>query len=123
MPIRPLQFHSAGVSRWLGLLLIAFILYGTTVEAAHRHGRVVNDSGGVASLSNSEETANTSGTQTGCSDCLICQLHQSFNTTLIALRQNDPPVQILQRATTIVTPDLLSRIISPLAGRAPPFIS
>lgn len=123
MLIRPLQFHSAGFSRWLGLLLIAFILYGTTVEAAHRHGRVVNNSGDVASVTNSEQTANPAGAQTGCGDCLICQLHQNFSTTLIALRLNDPPVQILHQATTVVTPDLLSRIISPLAGRAPPFIS
>ena len=123
MFIHPLQFHSSKFSRWLGLLLIAFILYGTTVEAAHRHGRVFTDNNDVTSLTRSEQTANTSGGQTGCSDCLICQLHQNFSTTLIALRLDDPPIRILLRATTIVTPDLLSRIISPLAGRAPPFIS
>jgi hypothetical protein len=123
MLIRPLQFHSAGFSRWLGLLLIAFILYGTTVEAAHRHGRVLTDNSDVASLTSSEKTANTTGSQTGCGDCLICQLHQNFSTTLIALRLNDPPIVILQGTSAVVTPDLLSRIISPLAGRAPPFIS
>jgi hypothetical protein len=36
---------------------------------------------------------------------------------------NDPPARILHRMTAIVAPDLLSRITSPLAGRAPPFIS
>ena len=119
----PLQLQSAGFSRWLGLLLIAFILYGTTVEAAHRHGRVLTDNSDIASLTPSEETANTTGSQTGCSDCLICQLHQNFSTSLIALRLNDPPAQILHRTTSAVTPDLLSEIISPVAGRAPPFIS
>lgn len=123
MLIRPLQFNNAGFSRWLGLLLIAFILYGTTVEAAHRHGRVLTERGDVASLSHSEKTANPSGAATSCSDCLICQLHQNFSTTLIALRLSDSPVRILHRTTTVATPDFLSLIISPLAGRAPPFIS
>ena len=123
MLIHPLQFRNVSFSRWLGLLLIAFILYGTTVEAAHRHGRALSDNSDVASLSNTEQTTNTTSSQNGCSDCLICQLHQNFSTTLIAFRLNDPPIQILHRATAVVTPDLLFRIISPLAGRAPPFIS
>ena len=123
MLIRPLQFRNNAFSRWLGLLLLAFILYGTTVEAAHRHGRVVSHNSDITSLTQSERSGNLSGKQAGCSDCLICQLHQSFSTALIALRLNDPPVRVLHRATTVLTPDLLARIISPLAGRAPPSIS
>lgn len=122
MLIRPLQFH-AGFSRWLGLLLIAFILYGTTVEAAHRHGRVLTDNSDVTSLTPSQDSGNLTGAQTGCGDCLICQLHQNFSTTLIAFRFVDPPVRILYQTTTVVAPDLLSQITSPLSGRAPPFIS
>lgn len=123
MLISSLQFRNAGFSRWLGLLLIALIFYGTTVEAAHRHGRVLPENGNVASLSHSEGTANPANATTGCGDCLICQLHQNFSTTLIPLRLDDPPVQVLRKTTTVDTPDLLSRIISPLAGRAPPSIS
>lgn len=120
---RSLQFRTAAFSRWLGLLLIALIFYGTTVEAAHRHGRVQNDNSDVTSLTQSEETGTPAGAQSGCADCLICQLHQNFSTTLIALRLNEPPTRVLHRTTAVVVPDLLSRIISPLAGRAPPFIS
>lgn len=123
MLIRPLQFRRATFSRWLGLLLIALIFYGTTVEAAHRHGRTLPENGNVASLTHSEQTANPASSSNGCSDCLICQLHQNFSTSLIALRLNDPPAQLLQRTTTVVVPDLLARMISPLAGRAPPSIS
>lgn len=123
MLVRSLQFRRAGFSRWLGLLLIVFILYGTTVEAAHRHGRALAENSDIASLAESEKTANPAGAKTGCGDCLICQLHQNFSTTLIALRLNDPPTRILHSATAVVAPDLLSRIISPAAGRAPPFIS
>jgi hypothetical protein len=122
MLIRPLQFH-ARFSRWLGLLLIAFILYGTTVEAGHRHGRVLTENSDVTSLSHSRESGNLTGAQTGCGDCLICQLHQNFSTTLIAFRLTDLPVRILCETTTVAAPDLLSQITSPLSGRAPPFIS
>lgn len=122
MLIRPLQFR-AGFSRWLGLLLIAFILYGTTVEAAHRHGRVLTENGDLTALTHSQESGNLTGAQTGCGDCLICQLHQNFSSTLIAFRFIDPPVRIPHRTTAVVAPDLLSQITSPLSGRAPPVIS
>ena len=122
MLIRPLQFH-ARFSRWLGLLLIAFILYETTVEAAHRHGRVLTEKSDVTSLGHSQESGNLTGAQTGCGDCLICQLHQNFSTTLISFRLTDPPVRILCETTAVAAPDLLSQITSPLSGRAPPFIS
>ena len=123
MLIRPLQFRNVAFSRALGLLLLAFILYGTTVEAAHRHGRTLTTNSGITTLSQSEKSGNLFGAQTGCSDCLICQLHQGFATTLITLRVNDPPIRVLHQPAAVVVPDLLSRIISPLAGRAPPFIS
>jgi hypothetical protein len=110
-------------SRWLNLLLVVFILYGTTVEAAHRHGRVLPSSTNASAQLDSEHSKNLGNTKTGCNDCLICQLHQNFTTTLIALRLNDPPVQLPQRVVSIVPEDLLSQIITPLAGRAPPSIS
>jgi len=123
MLIRPLHFRNAGFSRWLGVLLVAFILYGTTVEAAHRHGRVLSNKSDVTSVAHSETSGNLKSSQSGCGDCLICQLHQHVSTTLIALRLNDPPVRVLQTTTAVVTPYLLSRITTPLSGRAPPFIS
>lgn len=122
------MFASAGkqstpFSRWIGVLLVVLIFYGTTVEAAHRHGRVLNVQSGAASQLDSPQSQNLSTNKTGCSDCLICQLHQSFSTTLIALRLNDPPVQPAQRFVSEVPRDLIAEIISPLAGRAPPSIS
>ncbi|HEV2836736.1 MAG TPA: hypothetical protein VGW58_15565 [Pyrinomonadaceae bacterium] len=114
--------RGATFSRWLSLLLVTFILYGTTVEAAHRHGRVLPSPASASHVDN-QQTKKPSSNKTGCSDCLICQLHQNFTTTLIALRLNDPPVQLPQRIVAVVSCDLLSRIISPLSGRAPPFFS
>jgi hypothetical protein len=115
--------QSATFSRWLGVLLVAFILYGTTVEAAHRHGRVLPAQADATAQFDNQQSQNLSTTQTGCSDCLICQLHQSFSTTLIALRLDVPPVQQPHRYISAVPRDLISEIISPIAGRAPPAVS
>ena len=115
--------QGATFSRWLNLLLVVFILYGTTVEAAHRHGRILPSGASAHAQLDSEHNKNLGTSKSGCNDCLICQLHQNFTTTLIALRLNDPPVQIPQRVVTVVPEDLLSQIISPVAGRAPPSIS
>src|SRR5690349_241113 len=106
------QFRS-GFSRWLGVLLIAFILYGTTVEAAHRHGRVLSNKSDATSVTHSETPGNLKSSQSGCGDCLICQLHQHVSTTLIALRLNDPPARVLQTTTAVVTPHFLSRVTTP----------
>jgi len=115
--------QGATFSRWLNLLLVVFILYGTTVEAAHRHGLVLPANATSNAQLDSEHNKNLGTNKSGCNDCLICQLHQNFTTTLIALRQNDPPVQIPVRVVCVVPQDLLSQIISPIAGRAPPSIS
>jgi hypothetical protein len=115
--------QGATFSRWLNLLLVVFIIYGTTVEAAHRHGRIVAAETGASAQLDSEHSKNLGTAKAGCTDCLICQLHQNFTTTLIALRLDDRPVQIPQRVVSVVPQDLLSQITSPLAGRAPPSIS
>ncbi len=110
-------------SRGLGLLLIAFIFYGTTVDAAHRHGRVLSQRADVASVTPSDQTANPAGTSTGCNDCLICQLHQNLNTTLITYRLVDPPQRPRLRIPVAIPRDVLSHAASATTGRAPPFIS
>ena len=115
--------QGATFSRWLNLLLVVFILYGTTVEAAHRHGRVLPPSSGAAAHVDNEQTQNLTTSKTGCSDCLICQLHQNFTTTLISLRLTDQPSRVPHRVEIAVPRDLLSEIVGPSTGRAPPFIS
>ena len=115
--------QGATFSRWLNLLLVVFILYGTTVEAAHRHGRIRPAYAGANAQLDNERDKNLGNTRSGCNDCLICQLHHNLTTTLIALRLNDPPVQLPQEVVSVVSQDLLSQIITPVAGRAPPSIS
>src|ERR1044071_1304087 len=84
MLIKAIQNRSASFKRGLGLLLVLFIFYGTTVEAAHRHGVAAPQSNSATSVTNPNSGASsTFGTRPGCSDCLICQLHQNFSATLI----------------------------------------
>jgi hypothetical protein len=121
MLIQGLQNQSATFKRGLGLLLVVFILYGTTAEAAHRHGRIPA-TGNTAAV-DLDQTTSPISSKTGCSDCLICQLHQNFTTTLIVFRLVDPPTKLQLKITAAVPPDVLSQLTGPTAGRAPPSIS
>ena len=114
------QNQSAKLTRGLGLLLLVFIFYGTTVEAAHRHGRVVPQSNPAAASFDKTGTTSTTPKTQGCSDCLICQLHQNFSATLISIK---PVAEALVSHTQ--TPQLNPVSIrsiahSPQSGRAPP---
>jgi len=114
------QNQSAKLKRGLGLLLLVFIFYGTTVEAAHRHGRVVPQSNPAAASFDKTGTTSTTPKTQGCSDCLICQLHQHFSATLISVK---PLAESLVRQSD--TPQLTPVSIRSIAhtqqsGRAPP---
>ncbi|HEY6659538.1 MAG TPA: hypothetical protein VI031_00295 [Pyrinomonadaceae bacterium] len=111
---------SATFSRYLGLLLVVFILYGTTVEAAHKHGRILSPASNAASLVGPGSSSTTLNTTSGCSDCLICQLHQNFSATLISITPNAETVKRqahLRRADPVLIRSIDS---SPQSGRAPP---
>jgi len=120
MLMRAFQNQSANLRRVIGLLLLAFIFYGTTVEAAHRHGRVAPPANNAGSFEQAGSTSTTPIRQPGCHDCLICQLHQNFSATLISVK---PLAQSLVRhsQTPPVTTVLIRSIAnSPQSGRAPP---
>jgi hypothetical protein len=116
-------FHKSTLSRPVGFLLVLFILYGTTVEAAHRHGQVLDSTSKQASLTTPGSAQSSLATNAGCNDCLICQLHQGFSSTLISFRVDDPPTQSFQRVTVSVPRDVLAVLNGTITGRAPPFIS
>jgi hypothetical protein len=116
--IRP---HGA-FARVLSVLLLGFIVYGTTVEAAHTHGSVLGSSNpaGASSLSDPKTEVNQNGSLNACGDCLICQLHQQFSTTLTSV----PPIisaSILR--SRFLSPNAVpvpSQTSTPRTGRAPP---
>jgi hypothetical protein len=123
MLTKAIQNHGATLKRGLGLFLVVFIFYGTTVEAAHRHGRVLPYGSSATSLVDAQHTSAPSGSKIGCSDCLICQLQQHFNTTLLVFRVADPPAQVRLKISTALPRYVLSQVTGPIAGRAPPSIS
>jgi len=97
------QHRRANLQRWLGLLLLVFIFYGTTVEAAHRHGNIPTTSNHATSLAAAPESSrSTVNTKRGCNDCLICQLHQNFSATLISIKLNTQPVARVTHACSSV---------------------
>ena len=120
MLIRTVQNPSGALKRGLALLLLAFIFYGTTVEAAHRHGRALPSSASAASVIAPNSGSVNYNTTPGCNDCLICQLHQNFSATLISIKPNVETVtreQYLRRSDPVSIRSTTSR---PASGRAPP---
>jgi len=122
MITKTIQNHGAKLKRGLGLLLVVFILYGTTVEAAHCHGRVLPQSNSATSLTNPNAgSSGTFKTKPGCNDCLICQLHQNFSATLISVKLNaTAPLAHVTHAPCFDPVSISSIAYSPQSGRAPP---
>jgi hypothetical protein len=111
-------------ARVLSFLLLGFIVYGTTIEAAHRHSALrASESSHSTSLSNTGTRDALTGGLTGCSDCLICQLHQDFSQEAVAGRQHNPPTKLQVRFSQAHPSTFRSQINAPRSGRAPPFIS
>src|SRR4030095_1438347 len=110
--------RTGSFSRALGVLLILFILCGTTVEAVHRHGGVVSSNSSATSLVDEGQTKSTTNGKASCSDCLICQLHQNFSTTLISVRPNTD--SLTQQVISSGVDPVVVRSISqePKSGRA-----
>ena len=113
----------AAFARVLSFLLLSFIVYGTTVEAAHKHGNLVrrSDVPGAASVSDLGSGTIRTTKLSGCGDCLICQLHQYFSTTLISRPPTVVPAPLRSRIFNLTAVSVASRTDAPRRGRAPPF--
>ena len=112
--------NNAAFSRGLGLLLVLFVFYGTTIEAAHRHGIASSVSSSSASRVEHDSSGGISNTKPGCTDCLICQLHQNFSATLISVKPHAETITRLSHARRSEPTSITSLVTSPSPGRAPP---
>jgi len=110
-------------TRVLSFLLLGFIVYGTTVEAAHTHGKIATAraAAGASSFSDPAKESSTTTKPTGCGDCLICQLHQNFSATEISVPPSLVSASLRSRLFTLTAVSVLSQITTPRRGRAPPF--
>lgn len=115
-PGRPHAF-----TRVLSLLLLGFIFYGTTLEAAHKHGRGGEPStkSRGAVVQETGTTSNTGGLATD-SECLICQLHQNFSTAVTSARQVSPLQAPVREVFLTTFTNLQTRQTTTCSGRAPP---
>jgi DUF2946 family protein len=113
--------HSA-IARVLSLLLLGFIVYGTTVEAAHTHGNLKGptNTGSLAVVSDPANTTDSNGNLQSCGDCLICQLHQNFAATLISVPPTAAPSILSSLFSSVVSASFHSQTSTPRRGRAPP---
>jgi hypothetical protein len=115
---------SAG-SRAISLVLLALIVYGSTIQAAHRHVGIAA-AGSLSqgtSLSDSGTTQNSTLGRVNCSDCLICQLQHNFSSTLLSSRSIWSPPPFPEQYFETATIAFHSRVDTPRRGRAPPFTS
>src|SRR6266542_559373 len=110
-------------SRALSLLLLGFIVYGTTIEAAHTHGSLTAANNAITSSSFSDPASesNANNTLLSCSDCLIYQLHQNFSATVISVPPSIVSAAIRSRIFDLAAVSASSETNAPRRGRAPPF--
>ena len=109
-------------ARTLSLLLLGFIVYGTTIEAAHTHGNLADRTNAVASSSFSDPATQTKTNNNllGCGDCLICQLHQYFSATLVSVPPSIVSSSLRSRIFNLTAVSVHSQTATPRTGRAPP---
>ena len=111
-------------ARALSLLLLVFILYGTTVEAVHRHSTTPSNKSVASSSVSDSGSEQTAGLKlSGCNDCLICQLQQNFSTSVVAARCAITPPRLHVQYRETVPVGFHSEPHTPKTGRAPPQVA
>jgi hypothetical protein len=110
-------------TRALAFLLLGFIVYGTTAEAAHTHGNLAVGQSTVKSsaVADPASDARAKGNPLSCNDCLICQLHQHFSTSVLSAPLSLAPPVVGISFTHFSDSALLSHTNTTRRGRAPPF--
>ena len=113
----------SSIRRVLSFLLLGLILYGATVQAVHKHGAVLPAQAEAVSVSTPAPGDSSSSGPLSCDDCLICQLQQSFSSTLVTYRDLDPPAAQTVGFFEAGTRSTSSFVTIRESGRAPPFTS
>ncbi len=113
------------ISRAFSLFLLVLVLYGTTIEAAHRHGRILetNVSSQSASIAQTAGSTNARLGQLGCSECSLCQLQKNFSAALISVRTASGTLSANLKLFSPAFLNFKSQTNAPRSGRAPPLTS
>ena len=113
------------MKRILAFVLLAFVTYAATAEAAHRHGglSLVASGNPTAVINSSGDASSSANDSRAIGECLICQLRQQLSFSLL----NAPPTiaaPLAQSARTQAAAlPSFSRPDTPQRGRAPPLAS
>lgn len=109
-------------SRVLSFVMLSFIVWGTTVQAAHKHGSISDARSSVLENAFSEPGSQPArdGSLAGCNDCLICQLHQDFSASLIIERASGAPARTRLEISLGTSATPIQVMAAPNRGRAPP---
>lgn len=117
-----LRREHAPFARLLAFVLLLFIGYGATAEAAHKHGNILpaGRAGDATTLGNPGDSNPLSESSRKSGECLICQLHQHLFATLFNVQPliAPPPAQLARSAAAAIS--YLSQTDAPRRGRAPP---
>jgi DUF2946 family protein len=111
-------------ARFVTYALLLLITYGSTFEAAHKHGNgplnAITAQSSVADLGNGKSPAGRSVPGT---ECLLCQFHQQLSTSVTSNPQllSAPVSQGTATARSILS--YASASHTPRRGRAPPITS
>ena len=113
------------ISRALAHLLLLFVLYGTTIEATHRHGQILETSisDQSASIAQTPGSTNARLGQLGCSECSLCRLQKNFSAALISVRTDSGTLSANLKLFSPAFLNFKSQTNAPRSGRAPPFTS
>ena len=121
---RHIKIHGpyAMFSRVLSFVLLSFIVWGTTIQAAHQHAgpSEARQSAQANAFSERGKTTANDSSLSGCGDCLICQLHQDFSVSLVIERDSSAPPKTHLEISHANSDVLRTRTDAPRAGRAPP---
>jgi len=115
----PITKAQGAFQRALAFALLAFIIVGTTVGAAHSHGQRVTTKTTTGQFSTNSESQSTNTTQS-CADCLICQLHQQFATSLVVEPPTIAAAVVGSLSFNTIPVSIHSLRSTPRNGRAPP---
>ena len=109
-------------TRALAVMLLGFIICGTTVEAAHTHGNLngAQSSVGGPAFLDPASAIEPLGNLLNCNDCLICQLQHHFSATLISVPPSLAPSAFKVRFFNFTSPAFYSQTKTPHISRGPP---
>ena len=118
--------YGLSVAAHLRAANISHQIVGQPMESWRKHmpvGMALKSESLASNFSDPATKTKAANTLPGCSDCLICQLHQNFSASLISVPPSSGPSSAGSKSFHSTTVSVYSQASRPRAGRAPPLAS